>query len=127
MAQDPESDRPEAVMRKQRNALAEIRETAMTHISRLGKLSATDSDEEKRHLLGRTAGVIDGLNKIGQLVARVVDKERQLMASVDFDEAELEDEAELDRRIADEIALIAARRRAAAVGESRGAECRGEA
>ena len=68
-------------------------------------------------LLGGNDGIIDGLAKLTQLVIRLSDKERESLDAVQAAKrsAPKIDEQALDRRIADELARIAARRGAAGI------------
>lgn len=81
--------------------------------------SETGRDTDKKlaaaydRLLARSDGVIDGFNTLAQLVIRLIDKERESRDPARTAAAHLPklDEAELDRRIEEEIDLILIRRR----------------
>jgi hypothetical protein len=69
-------------------------------------------------LLGRNDGVVDGINTLGQLVIRLIDKERESCdspeaASVSVPKAAY---AELDKRLLAELDRIADQRRANGAG-----------
>ena len=73
---------------------------------------------EYDRLLGRNDGVVDGINTLGQLVIRLIDKERESCdspeaASVSVSKAAY---AELDRRLVAELDRIAQQRRANGAG-----------
>jgi orotate phosphoribosyltransferase-like protein len=73
---------------------------------------------EYERLLGRNDGVVDGINTLGQLVIRLIDKERESCdspeaASVSVPKATY---AELDRRLVAELDRIAQQRRANGAG-----------
>jgi len=73
---------------------------------------------EYERLLGRNDGVVDGINTLGQLVIRLIDKERESCdppeaAAVSVSKATY---ADLDRRLLAELDRIAERRRADGAG-----------
>ena len=95
------------------------------HLQRMipsAKKTAEEAKEELppeyERLLGRNDGVVDGINTLGQLVIRLIDKERESCdspeaASVSVSKATY---AELDRRLLAELDRIAERRRANRAG-----------
>jgi actin-like ATPase involved in cell morphogenesis len=81
----------------------------------LGELAETKPDNHDSVLLRKGDGVIDGLNKLSQILTRVTAKERQSAEETESAPAGTPvDERELERRIIAEID-----RRAAARGADR--------
>jgi len=77
-----------------------------------------DLPPEYERLLGRNDGVVDGINTLGQLVIRLIDKERESCdppeaAPVSVSKAAY---AELDKRLLAELDRIAERRRTGGAG-----------
>jgi hypothetical protein len=94
--------------------LASLRALAVRLVGRLEGFETGGVPAEDR-LLGRGDGLIDGFNALARTIVRIIDKERRIAATKDANpEAAPLDPEELDRRIAAELARIAARRRAAA-------------
>jgi orotate phosphoribosyltransferase-like protein len=74
--------------------------------------------QEYERLLGRNDGVVDGINTLGQLVIRLIDKERESCDSPEAAPVSVSKAAyaELDRRLVAELDRIAERRRANGAG-----------
>lgn len=72
-----------------------------------------DPPPDYERLLGRNDGVVDGINTLGQLVIRLIDKERESCDSAEAAPVSLPKAAyaELDRQLIAELDRVAERRR----------------
>lgn len=95
---------------RQRRDLASLRRRAMRLVSGLDRIARGTAKDADDRLLGKSDGVIDGFNTLAQIIARIVDKERQSFGMADAPAASTRhDEQGLERRIADELDRIASR------------------